>query len=196
MRPKVKKWIATTSEIAMLFTFTGTGFLFGDDIKSIKNVGIRNAPFVLWLWISIGLLYFLCRWLAARYAREESLNILSAPGFIEKYRKMLDNAIDLLAEMYKEGVRNQQQLMSRAEVTLLNVIAKTVLYFRNATAGSSAPVNCVLMRSEPFNPTQHLTHQVLGLEPGGERHLIRVLKIERMSREELEVPATFLLPVY
>jgi hypothetical protein len=118
--------------------------------------------------------------------------VLLAPTFIEKYRKILRDAIDRLVLIYEKGSQGSV-LVEKAEDDLLKAIADIVSYFRTAIFRRDAPINCVLM--SPEQPPTDEGIEILGIEPGRRAHLHCVLKITKMSRKEMEIPI-LRLPVY
>lgn len=198
MRPGTKKWVAHSGELFLFLVFAGCGILASDDLKGLKQSGLpglRSAPVIVWLWFGVGLSFTVCRIYASRYARAEALNVLSAPAFVEAYRKLVGDSIDTLASIMRDP-EPRHEILQSAEGAMLNAIEKTVDYYRSATARRQTSVNCLLMEPRPYDPVADAETSILGLEPGGREHLEYLLRIVRMSQEQLEIPAALLLPVY
>ncbi len=189
--PTVKKWIAHSGEWASFLVFTGFGLLRGDLVKNDYVHFSDNGyqPKYLLGWVAAGLTLGLCRVLAGRYAKAEARGILSTPDYVKNYRKMLSTAIEDLAIC--SGC--DKKALDEFEDSLLLAIADTVLYYRKATTFFAPPVTCSLMT--PIAPADEHKNS-LWLEEGGFSNLACVLVIEKASRQELDIPAGFALPVY
>ena len=198
MRPGTKKWIYQTAEIALFLTFAGCGILAADAVRQVYNAGLANisgAPVIVWVWVGVGLALGFCRIQAGRYSRAEALNVLSAPSFVEAYRRILTDSINSLVTILRSQT-NQKELLDTAEDAILTAITETVDYFRNATARKQTPVSCVLMEPKLYDAATDVGLNILGLEPGSRDHLEFLLHIVKMARGQLAIPIDFWLPVY
>jgi len=189
--PTIKKWIAHSGEWASFLVFTGFGLLRGDLVKNDSTHMFDNGyhPRYLLGWVVAGLTLGLCRMLAGRYAKAEARGILSTPDYVKNYRKMLSTAIEDLAT--SSGC--DKKALEEFEDSLLLAIADTVLYYRKATTFFAPQVTCSLMTPNPL-PAEY--ENSLWLEEDGFTNLACVLTIEKASRQELDIPAGFALPVY
>jgi len=193
LRATTKKWLAHGAEFTFFLVFAGFGLLLGNEIKQdwAANKVLVWPPSFFMGWAGAGLAYGLSRVLAGRFGREEARSVLSAPAFIERYRKMLAAAIQELVETLQQ--RKAIQELDSFEKTLLKAMANTIRYFRSASILPNPEVTCNLMEAVEPSP-EHENNP--WLEPSGFGQLLGVLKIEKSSREDLDVPANLALPIY
>ncbi len=201
---RLKRWTYLGLELCFFVLFPGITLLFGQEIKAdwtLLKQGIHTPwPWYLTTWLLVGLAYAVFRIQSGRQAVAEARSVLSAPAFVESYRKLLTAAIDRLTAVSEADEATRKQLIKSSERDFLIAIAKTVYFFRKATALRSPIVVCNVMKPNK-DQLQELLKNIdkndkKWLEPGGESALDSLLEVKESSMADLDTPANFRLPVY